>query len=337
MAYQSDELMRLVQQDHTGAVAALEDRTSEAALGDLDGQFDSLARTTLKAWVAAFGAAGAVGVAGAALDRIVAAVRAAVARLLDRVDPRARRAIRDALPAAVALGAQQGVEFLRAATGRTRRVPVPPVARALADEAARVGDLIRDRRDRALALLSRGHVARWSDLLHGIGTARSASAAVRGHAAWTIGRAVNTGLDAVADAAKLSRLWISEANACVRCLAYTGLLADDDDRFPGGLSWDPRQRHIGADPIDGPPVHPHCRCRCIPWSTTWTTSGVPLPLALQREAQRSLAYGTRRASESRVARVRAARELLRTEPRLLPAVEARARAAVRTGRFETAA
>jgi hypothetical protein len=64
---------------------------------------------------------------------------------------------------------------------------------------------------------------------------------------------------------------------------------------------------------------------------------VPFPLALQREAHRSLGYGTARPSESRAARLRAARELLRTEPDLLPAVEARARAALRTGRFTQAA
>lgn len=337
MAYQSEALMRLVQEDHTDAVRTLEDQTVTQATGDLDGQFDTLVRSTLKAWVVGFGAAGAVATAGAVLDRIVAAVRAAVSRLLDRLDPQARRAIRDSLPAALALGVRQGVEFLRAASGRGRKAPVLPVPRALADEAARVGDLIRDRRDRALTLMSRGRVTRWSDLLHAIGTARSAGSAVRGHTAWTIGRAVNAGLDAVAEAARLTRLWVAEANACVRCLAYTGRLADKQGHFPGGLSWDPRSRHIGADPIDGPPVHPHCRCRTIPWSDRWTTSGIPFPLALQREAHRSLAYGTALATESRVARVRAARELLRTEDDLLPAVEARARTAVRTGRFPAAA
>ncbi|WUH94571.1 hypothetical protein OG900_33445 [Streptomyces sp. NBC_00433] len=337
MPYRSEDLMRLVQEDHTDAVRTLEDQTSTAATGDLDGQFDSLVRSTLKAWVVSFGAAGAVATAGAVLDRIVAAVRAAVSRLLNRLDPQARHAIRDALPAAVALGVQQGVEFLRAASGRGRRVPALRVSKALADEAARVGDLIADRRYRALTLLTRGHVTRWSDLLHAIGTARSAGAAVRGHTAWTIGRAVNAGLDAVAGAAHLARLWVAEANACVRCLAYAGRLADVEGHFPGGLSWDPRSRHIGAAPIDGPPVHRWCRCRTIPWSDRWTTAGVPFPLALRREAHRSLAYGTRLATESRVARVRAARELLRTEHDLLPAVEARARTAVRTGRFEAAA
>jgi hypothetical protein len=64
---------------------------------------------------------------------------------------------------------------------------------------------------------------------------------------------------------------------------------------------------------------------------------VPFPLALQREAHRSIAYGAGRPSESRAGRLRAVRELLRTEPDLLPAVEARARQALRTNRFQAAA
>ncbi|HMG61311.1 MAG TPA: hypothetical protein VK599_00020, partial [Streptosporangiaceae bacterium] len=217
-------------------------------------------------------------------------------------------------------------------------VPRLRLPTALSDEAARIGDLIADHRNRALALLGRGQVARWSDLLHAIGAARSAGSAVRGRTAWILGRAVNAGLDAVAQGANLARLWVAEANACVRCLAYTGRIAAVGKAFPGGLSWDPSTRTIGAPGIDGPPLHAHCRCRTVPWSNRWrATDGVPFPLALQREAHRSLAYGRALPTESRASRVRAARELLRAEPDLLPAVETTARNAVRTGRFPVAA
>jgi hypothetical protein len=337
MAYNSGDLMRLVQEDHTGQVRALEDRTNQQAAGDLDGQFDTLARSTLTAWVKLFGAATAVAAAGVALDGIVAAVRSAVHRLLDQLGPSARRAIRDALPAALGLGATQGVEFVRAATGRRRTAPQLRVLTALADEATRVADLVADRRDRALALLTRGRVTRWSDLLHAIGTARSAGAVVRAHTAWTVGQAVNAGLDAVSDVVGAARLWVAEADACVRCLAYTGRLAIVGHPFPGGLSWDPRSRIIGAEAIDGPPLHAHCRCRTVAWNTRWKPDGVPFPEALQREAHRSIAYGAGRPTESRAARLRAVRELLRTEPDLLPAVEARARQALAANRFQAAA
>lgn len=337
MAYRSDDLMRLTQGAHTDQVRALEDRTTGQVVGDLDEQLDALARTSLSAWVRLFGAPNAVATVGAALDGIIAAVRSAVHRLLDQMGPLASRQLRSALPAALGLGLSQGVEFLRAASGRRRPLPKLRVPTALADEAARVADLVADCRNRALLLLGRGQVGRWSDLLHAIGATRSAGSVVRGHAAWTLGRAVNAGLDAVADAAKLGRLWIAEANACVRCLAYAGLIAPAGKGFRGGLSWDPRTRIIGAPGIDGPPLHGFCRCRTIAWSTRWKPDGIPFPLALQREAHRSLAYGRALPSESRASRVRAARELLRAEPDLLPAVETTARTAVRTGRFPAAA
>lgn len=337
MAYRSDDLMRLVQEDHTDAVRALEDRTVELAIGDLDEQCDTLARTTLAAWTTAFGSPAAAAAAGSVLDRIIGAVRSAVHRLLDQIGPRAARALRGSLPAAANLGAAQGAEFLRAATGRRRTIPAVRIPQALADEAARIAGIVADRRDRALALLGRGQVLRWSHLLNAIGAIRSAGSAVRAQTAWVTGLAANAGLDATAKAAGTARLWVAEADACVRCLAYTGRIAAAGRGFPGGLSWDPRSRDTGVDPIDGPPVHAHCRCRTVPWAKRWRASGVPFPEALQREAQRSLAYGTARPSESRNVRLRAAAELLRTADDLLPAVEATARTALRTGHFRAAA
>jgi len=75
----------------------------------------------------------------------------------------------------------------------------------------------------------------------------------------------------------------------------------------------------------------------VPWDDAWTTSGTPFPLALQREAHRSIGYGNARPTESSAVRLRAARELLRTVDDLLPAVEDHARTALRTGRFPAAA
>jgi hypothetical protein len=338
MPYRSEHLARLVQDEHTGQVIDLENRIVGEALGDGESLFAQLIRRTLAAWTRAFGGPDEPAVPGGVLRRILAAVRAAVRRILDGVIPRADTALGDSLGEALTLGIQQGGEFLRAATGRRRRAPARPrLSRTVRNEARRIGDLITQRRDRALQLLQLDRVSRWSHLLTGIGAGHSTFSAIRAHVAWVVNTAVNEGLDAVIRASAKVRLWVSEADACVRCLAYTGRAVPVDEPFPGGLSWDPRQRHIGAEGIDGPPLHAHCRCRTVPWNDAWTTSGVPFPLALQREAHRSLGYGTARPSESRAARLRAARELLRTEPDLLPAVEARARAALRTGRFTQAA
>lgn len=337
MPYSSADLASLVQDDHAAAVISMEDETAQQALGRTDADFDALVRRSLAAWTAAFGGPAAAAVPGAAMSRILAAVRAAVRRLLGPLGHRAATALGGILGDAVRMGAQQGAAFLLAASGRRYATPAVRAGRALADTAAGIARIVADRRDRALSLLRPDQVRHWSHLLAGIGAGRGALSAVRAHIAWTINQAVNQGLDAVSRAVATGRLWIAEVDACVTCLAYAGSIAPDGAGFGGGLSWDPRQRRIGADSIDGPPLHGFCRCRTVAWSDDWATEGTPFPEALRNEAHRSIAYGTGRPTESRAARLRAARELLRTEPDLLPAVEAAARRAVQRGRFPAAA
>jgi hypothetical protein len=338
MPYSSDRLMNLVQDEHTGEVVDLENGIAARALRGADRAFEELIRRILDAWTRAFGGPHHAAASADALRRILATAKAAVQRLLAGIADRAPAALADGLGPALAMGVRQGTEFVRAASGRRRREPrVPSVSRSLRDEARRIREMVTERRDRALFLLHPDRVSRWSHMLAGLGAARAALPAVRAHIAWVINTAVHEGLDAVVRAAAPLRVWVSEADACVRCSAYTGRVVKKDEPFPGGLSWDPRQRGAHRPGVDGPPLHAHCRCRAVPWDDAWTTEGVPFPLALQREAHRSLAYGTARPSESRAVRLRAARELLRTVDDLLPAVEARARTAIRTGRFPAAA
>lgn len=337
MPYRSSSLARLVQDDHTGAVADLEDRITQSVFGRAEGALEGLVRRTLAVWARAFGGPNQPGAAGDALRRLLAAARAAVRRILNSVADRAPVMLAGALGEAVELGVTQGLEFVRAASGRARSVTTPQVRQFLVDEARRAGDLVRERRDRALFLLHPDRASRWTHVLAGLGAARAALPAVRAHISWVINMAVRDGLDAAARASAPMRLWVSEADACVRCLAYTGRISPVGVPFPGGLSWDPRQRRTRIPAVDGPPLHPRCRCRTVPWSNSWTADGIPFPEALRREAHRNIAYGRARPSESRAARLRAVRELLRDEPDLLPAVEARARTALRTGRFTTAA
>jgi hypothetical protein len=338
MAYRSDHLARLVQDQQTSQVTELEDKIVDSVIGDSDSSFEDLIRRTLGTWVRTFGDLGHDIASGEELRRIIAAARSAVRRLLGDVAGRGPTALWGALAGALSLGVGQGVAFVGAASGDTPTVPaVPRAGRVLRDEALRIREMVEQRRDQALFLLRPEKVTRWSHMLAGLGAARAALPAVRAHVAWVVNTAVSQGWDAVARVTAPMRLWVSEADACVRCLAYTGRVVPVGEPFPGGLSWDPRQRHIGGPAVDGPPLHAHCRCRTVPWDDAWTTSGIPFPLALRREAHRSIAYGRARSSESRTARIRAARELLRVERDLLPAVEARARTAVREGRFAPAA
>jgi len=338
MPYSSDRLMRLVQADHTDEVIDLEAGIAGRTLHGSDRAFEELIRRTLQAWTHAFGGPNYAAAPGDVLARILNATRAAAARILDSIKDRAPSALADGLHPAVALGVTQGTAFVAAASGRRRRTPkVPAVSRALRDQARHIRVMVADRQARAVHLLHPGRVTRWSHLLAGLGAARAALPAVRAHIAWVINTAVHEGLDAVVRVTAPLRLWVSEADACVRCLAYTGRTAEPGEPFPGGLSWDPRQRAARRPGMDGPPLHSHCRCRTVPWDEAWAADGVPFPLALQREAHRSIAYGRARPSESRAPRLRAVRQLLLTERDLLPAVQARAQTAVRTGRFAPAA
>jgi hypothetical protein len=338
MPYSSEHLAHLAQDDHTSEVVDLENRLAGRALLGVDRAFEELIRRTLTAWTRAYGGPSQPALPGDVLRRIIAAARAAVSRILDDVAGRAPGIVQDGLSPALAMGVRQGGEFVRAASGRRRREPrVPAASRVLRDEARRIRDLVIERRDRALFLLHPDRVSRWSHMLAGLGAARAVLPAVRAHIAWVINTSAHKGLDAIVRATAPLRVWVSEADACVRCLAYTGHTARPGEPFPGGLSWDPRQRRARAAGVDGPPLHAHCRCRAVPWNDAWKGSGIPFPEALRREAERSIGYGAGRPSESRAARLRAARELLRTVDDLLPAVEARARTALRTGRFPTAA
>ncbi|MER7814538.1 hypothetical protein [Streptomyces sp. NPDC096153] len=326
------ELARLVQDDHTGQVEAVENRLTRGILGDRDDRFTTLTRRALTAWTTAFGSITAAATPGPALRRLLATVRAAVRRFLEGLGLRARRAVEDSLMDAVTLGARQAVEFVRLASGGRAGTPPARPSRKLRAAAGDIVDAVKVRLDGAVDLLRPDRVRHWPDLLNGIALARRALPAVRSHVAWIIGRAVDEGIQAVTAVLSVGKLWVSESDACLRCAAYAGRTAPEDGTFPGGLSWDPRQRHIGAPRIDSPPVHPHCRCRIVPWLDRWDPG---FPNALAREAERAVAYG-RPASESTAARLRAARELLRTRSDLLPDVEARARRAIRTRRFAAA-
>lgn len=331
----NERLARLIQGEQTDAVVRLEDRATQRALGNLDDDFTTLVRRTLAAWTTAFGSVGGDATSGPALRSILAAVRAAVRRLLAPLGPRAQQALDQSLTDAVLLGASQHAAFVRDATGRSASTPLPRPRRPLRDAAARVRGIVAERRDRALAMLRPAVARRWSHVLTGIGTARGALSAVRSHITWVVGQAVNEGLTAGIRAIGAQKLWVAERDACVNCAAYAGLVADVGDDFPGGLSWDPQQRGRG-EPLPAPPLHPNCRCRVVAWKDEWAEPGVlPFPEALRREARRSIARGFSLQTESNAARIRAARELLRRGANLPRSVEAYAATAIAAGRFTT--
>jgi hypothetical protein len=326
-------LLAFIRGEQTDAVRALEDRIGGEAIGRADEDFQALQRRTLTAWTVAFGGPQQQATDAGTLRRLLAAVRAAVRRILGPLAPRSRRALDRRLDEAVTLGAQQHQAYLADTAGRQRRRTSPAPSRSLRSTASAVVDVVARRRDRALQLLRMPVATRWSRVATGIGAARGAIGAIRTHISWAVGQAVQEGLTAGIRAIGAQKLWISERDACVSCAAYAGLLADVDADFPAGLSWDPAQRGRGES-LPAPPLHPNCRCRCVAWKPEWASDGIPsLPDALRREARRSIARGWSLPTESGAARIRAARELLATGANLPKSVEEFAAHAVAAGRF----
>lgn len=136
---------------------------------------------------------------------------------------------------------------------------------------------------------------------------------------------------------------------CVHCAAYIGHYVRPGDSFPTNLTFGDKPLTPWPDPdrLDGPPLHPNCRCRLIAWLGPVAThpvdtaiynrpalqDQVDLAAAMRREAKRAVLRGWSLPSESESVRLRAADRLLRRGAGLPKSVEARARKAVQAKRF----
>jgi hypothetical protein len=334
MTVTAQQLATLVQEQQAAEAAALEDQAAQEAD---DGTGEALAvvlTAALAGWVAAFGALGTAG-AGAALARYLTDVRRDIERAAAGLETRAPAAIEQRLEEATALGARHAVQFAMRAGGGSLRAPDVTVPTEALDAVRALAGTVREQLRLAARMLTPREVRRsgWRGVVAGIAAARRAVTLAGQTSAWAIHRAINSGSAQATEALGARGLWVAEPTACVRCAAYSGRLADRDGRFPGGLSLDPHQRSTTQAAIDGPPLHPACRCRVVPWRDEWTPRrGPSLPDLLREQAWRSVATGQARPSESRAARLRAARYV--SAQRDVPAsVRRQAQAAVAAGRF----
>jgi len=190
-----------------------------------------------------------------------------------------------------------GIEHASRITALLRGVPPPD---GLSVETGMVADLaavavpaaVQEEHSRTLALLTAtaltaGGLAGLKSVFSrarravrritaGVATAITAAAA---HAAEAVARRL--GPDVLL-------LWVAEPGACPACAAYAGHTVRPGERFPGGLSLDPR-RAVFTTPVPGPPRHPHCRCVLVPWTPRWrTVGGLSLPQLLRQRARTSV-------------------------------------------------
>lgn len=335
MASRDEDIARLIQGPHTDAIRDLEDATIEEAVDGLSDAFTKMAHDTTRQWTRLFGGPRAQAGDDQLLERILRAVREAIGRLMGGLGQRASTALDKALSPAVRLGMTQGAQVLSMLTGRRTDAHAARPSRTLRRAAHALHDLVGEQHRSALVLLKAKLVRRLglTGALAAIGRARGVVGRLNAAIAHTVNEAVNEGIAEQIRKSGAKKVWVSERDACVTCAAYAGHVVAVDEDFPAGLSWDPNQRGR-TEAIATPPRHPHCRCRIAAWDDDWAVPGVPpLPEVLQREARRSIARGWSLPTESGAARIRAARELLRTGARLPKSVAEFAADAVRAGRF----
>ena len=305
------QLATLVQEQQTDEATTLEQQTAEEADGGAGAALAGLIAAALAAWIAAFGTLTAAG-AGAKLVSLLAGLRGDVDRAGRGLGPRSARVLEAALPGAARMGASHAAGFLTRVTGRRPAVPDVDVPEAAADVARGLARDVAGQLELAARLLSPRMMSGrgWRGVIVGLAAARRAPGLVRQAVSWAVHRAINDGAAQTAEHYGARLLWIAEPTACVRCAAYSGHISTADGQFPGGLSMDPKSRSSTTAAIDGPPLHPRCRCRAVPWMPGWDTGPGSLPALLQGQALRNIAAGRGRPSESNAARRRAAQALL---------------------------
>lgn len=124
---------------------------------------------------------------------------------------------------------------------------------------------------------------------------------------YAVHRGANEAVMSAAREAGAKTVVVPERDACTDCIEQGG--QTDDDGF------------------EVPPLHPWCRCEVE------TYDDPDVPLALKREAVRSVLRGFSLPSESEAERLRAAAAMLKRRPQAPESVKAYARRAVTEGRF----
>ena len=151
--------------------------------------------------------------------------------------------------------------------------------------------------------------------------------AIRARATDVVSHAGNEGVTAIADEEGMPTVWVAETNACVHCLAYSGVVVKPGGSFPGGLTYGRKSYY--PTKIKTPPRHPRCRC------TVELLVNQEYADALRREADRSVLRGFSLESESMGVRIDAADRLVKKGVDAPKSVIAYSRKSIKEGKFPT--
>lgn len=206
-----------------------------------------------------------------------------------------------------------------------------PLEQGLPDDVVRMVDrlesVVAEQLKRADALMQRARTQ--ADAQAALAVAKHGIQRAERLANFATNTAANTALTMTSHATEdVVSVWRAERTACVHCAAYAGHI-DDGDGYPAGLTFGKAPLHDG--PVAQPPLHPNCRCTQI---LVHVESAEDLARAMRREAQRSILRGWSMASEPESVRLDAAQRLLNEQPAMPKSVQAYARKAIKSGRFE---
>ena len=334
-----EKLLELVQQKQIDAIAAIEDKAIKAATEKRFAAIDDAVRSATSKWIEEFGSMSADG-AGPALDAMIKEALSVSTGALKGLEGSVVTALSEAASSAVTTATEQGAAFVEAASGKSAAANVATPKVDLSLERKAVKEAVADGLKESKALLKKPVIERLGlrGLLSGLRRARNALARAKSTITTSVNQNVTKTMHATATANKAKyEVWVAERDACVNCLAYAGKIVPAGGEWQKGLSWDPKQNDPQPVSKGGgvrPPLHPHCRCRPVPWDPAWARDGeVSLPEAVSREAQRSIARGFSLPSESNAARIRALKELLSGNPKLPKTVLERARRDLKNGEF----
>lgn len=252
-------------------------------------------------------------------------------RLFAREDPAIRARVLNLVAPAIGrdLAAAVSAAFSNGVLEASRLVDVPDGKRLPTTPPKAIIEAARDAERKIIAELAKARkLARiGADPATVLAPVNGARTSLEASVAYLVNKAGNAGATAVADAAGVPTVWVAEVNACVTCLAYSGIVAKPGKAFPAGLTYG--KRSSVAEAVAHPPAHPRCRCTVEPLNAPEYAA------ALRREADRSVLRGFSLESESMGTRIDAAARLVERGVSAPKSVVAFAAKSVKAGKFPT--
>jgi hypothetical protein len=340
---------------HAQAMEELEAAAATEAAAVIEEQLAQLQREYAAQWVMLAGALTATMPAELAADMVAWLVRALaripvdLARMLTGHARRARRLAREQVAEELTADEEPDPDTAGGEVdGEDDDTPAPddegddePLPAVVADIIDQADQRVRDHLDKVAEQARQRPPETFDAAATLLAETRKAATSAETTARQVVNTTANETIRDTAKQLDANLLWIAERDACVHCLAYSGLVGGAWTGFPLGRTYGKKPLVPWPDPdmLPCPPLHPNCRCRVKVWFTQrpTTESPVTMPQALRREAERSILKGWRVESEPEKVRVQAAADLLQRglNPMIAASVRDYGRRSVRRGKFPT--